>query len=235
MVLTSKKSYFVDIRILKDKLLEEGNKETQTLACLEWAFAGVSYTLPLEVPDARPPNAYHSVWEHWLDSKSDNPNTDEGDMTPLADGTTLEEGFNTDPVTGSVSPYEELWRDLPLERSVHALPLLCIVAYAEGTADSMAGMVVRIGAWCQGMIKSRDGMTVERWQVGPTKDLEQDVKHDDSAKTQDVVREDWKRLFKIGSQELPCQEMCKASQLSDIADSIMYGEVRWDIIEKSSM
>ncbi len=147
---------------------------------LEWAFAGTSHTSPLDsVSDSNSNDPiaesgtsdksmhgklrpYRSVWNHWVDSRTDTPKPDEADMYTLLNGDVLERGYDKDPVSGRVvSEYEELWRDLPVfniegER-------VSVVLRMQDDVHGARGMVVRVGGWCQGFVKIGGEITVERW------------------------------------------------------------------------
>ncbi|KAJ7719627.1 hypothetical protein DFH07DRAFT_947120 [Mycena maculata] len=92
IVLTAKNGVFLDVRFHK----ESGK--------LDWAFAG--YRSSLE------PNS--TKFTHHIDSRTLNPLevVDVGTNTPLANGMTLEAGEMVNPATGSLTKYEEVWRDV---------------------------------------------------------------------------------------------------------------------------
>lgn len=90
--------------------------------------------------------------------------------------------------------YEEIWRPAEIEP-----PPLCIVLelkqIANPTGDwrrapeDCRGLVVRIGRWCQGMVKGRRDAapTVERWRLGD---------------------KGWERVSRVGKEVLPCAVAC---------------------------
>jgi len=111
VVLTgSKTGCFIDIRFIK------GTSQ------LDWAFAGYrsSSSSGLRVVcQARLDAACLSAdsnstkFVHWIDSGTLSPRDvdDRGTNTALPDGTTLEAGSMVNPLTGRLSPYEEIWKD----------------------------------------------------------------------------------------------------------------------------
>ncbi|KAG6995830.1 hypothetical protein G7Y79_00041g077820 [Physcia stellaris] len=147
IVLTSHKAYYIDIRILKSAHQAESTKDLSLTSnspdILQWAFAGTSSSTPESSDKPR-----HTVWEHWIDSKSLEQGkgkadgevegeTDEGDMFPLPNGDVLEKGNTTDTATGVETAYEELWTDLPVdvipeEGGKYSTVLLADTAAARG-------------------------------------------------------------------------------------------------------
>lgn len=212
VVLTSQTSHYVDVRIYKDLCQKEIDRKDKihSLAIVEWAFAGTSSTTEdLSGPgDAKP---RHSVWEHWIDSKSDNPQPDEGDMWPQNNGDVLERGTQVHPVTGLQTVYEELWGDLQVEKVGEEKDRVSIVLKVEDDEAATRGMVVRVGDWCQAILKSRGALTIERWRWIKTTN-------------------NWERLVKIGSGDLPCAIACN-SQMVREEGTIVCGDLKWTIIE----
>ncbi|MCJ1467637.1 hypothetical protein MMC07_006262 [Pseudocyphellaria aurata] len=181
IVLTSHTSHYVDVRIYKDqyRTAQDGNKDGNAL---EWAFAGKSQTTQASMNDgvSKP---QHSVWEHWIDSKSDNPSADEGDMWPQANGDVLERGTQKHPVTGLECEYEERWADLDVEVVGNEKTRISVVLKIENSDKRTRGLVVRVGSWCQGILQVGDKITIERWQW---------------------TNSGWIRIVRIGDGILPC-------------------------------
>ena len=147
----------------------------------------------------------HTVWEHWIDSKNNDPAVDEGDMWLRSDGDVLERGKQRHPETGAEFVYEELWHDLdiiPLGKKQNRSSVVMRVDDAE---NSVRGMVVKIGGWCQGILKSGDDLTVERWERKVTTD-DQAVAPDDIDDGR--THNNWIRTFRCGSGALPCRYIC---------------------------
>ncbi|KAF7563084.1 hypothetical protein G7046_g1012 [Stylonectria norvegica] len=166
IVVTSPERRFVDLRILRPA----GESDDQ----LEWAIAGTSSSWKRD--DGKGGQITHSEWRHWIDSRTNHPEnaTDEGDMIPQPDGTTLEKGSMINPSTGKETAYDELWWDV--EPSGKAVVL-------QVESEGLRGSVVWLGQYCQGLMKDGDAITAERWEL---KDGE------------------WKRLVRVGEGVLPC-------------------------------
>ena len=203
MVLTSQALYYVDVRIFKD-----GFPKAQDERVLEWAFAGKSLTTPGSV-DGGVSKPQHSVWEHWIDSKSDNPSVDEGDMWPQTNGDVLERGILTHPVTGLECEYEELWADLDVEVVGNDQSRVSVALKFENVDAKARGLVVRVGSWCQGILKVEDKLTIERWHW---------------------ISPEWNCNVRIGDGILPC-DATFISQ-SDCDDGLVRsGELLWKVVE----
>lgn len=82
-------------------------------------------------------------------------------------GDILECGESLDRTTGEVKRYEELWGDVPVLRvgngNVEEGGHVSVVAKAEDAERRIRGMVVRVGDWCQGILKEGEDVTTERW------------------------------------------------------------------------
>lgn len=89
---------------------------------------------------------------------------DEGDMYPQSDGDTLETGSMVNPTTGKYEKYEERWFDLDVEIIENEKKKIGWVmrTHDEGS-ESVRGMVVRVGQYVQGILKSGEKVAVERW------------------------------------------------------------------------
>lgn len=201
-MLTSQTSHYVDVRIYKDE-----HQKAHDENILEWAFAGKSHTThePIEDGASKP---QHSVWEHWIDSKSDNPSIDEGDMWPQPNGDVLERGTQKHPVTGLECEYEELWADLDVEVVSNEETRVSIVLKTENSEKKARGLVVRAGSWCQGILKIGDKLTVERWQC---------------------IDSEWNRIARIGDGVLPCDSTFIDQSLE--GDLVKSGDLHWTVVE----
>ena len=223
----------MDIRILKEKLLAEEGKDTNTIACVDWAFAGRSRTTKDPTSGDGVGARSHTVWDHWIDSKGDDVPSDEGDMTVLEDGTVLEEGLNVHPKTGKETRYEELWRDIPVDllgkkQSKHSIALR-----AEDPEQNIKGLVIKIGGWCQGIMHKDGKLTIERWQRKPELDDEADetykINWDDPLRT----RNNFVRTFKIGAERLYCREACgNTNGKIGMNRTQTYHGIEWRVIEE---
>jgi len=212
IVLTSQTSHYVDVRIYKEQYWKEleGRNGINSIAVVEWAFAGTSST----TQGSNGPGdtkSIHSVWEHWIDSKSDNPQPDEGNMWPQSNGDVLERGTQILPVTGLQTEYEELWGDLDVEKVGEEKERISIVLKVENQESHTRGLVVRVGDWCQGIMKSGGVLNIERWHC---------------MKTQNT----WERVVKIGSSDLPCVAACNNEMTSEKGTVVSNG-LLWNVIE----
>lgn len=206
-MLTSKDSYFVDVRLNLDKLDDEKAKGNHTEDCVEWAFAGRSHSKPRGDQAEDRIRLSHTVWDHWIDSKSNDPGIDEGDMCVQEDGDVLERGKSKDAVTGREIEYEELWHDLevvPLGKKHNRSSLVLRVDNPE---NDLRGMAVKVGGWCQAILKVEDALTIERWEWKPAASTEgEDLAENDKAGKR--TPNDWVRTFRFGEGTLPCEYMC---------------------------
>ncbi|PHH83016.1 hypothetical protein CDD82_3928 [Ophiocordyceps australis] len=157
VVLTSPSRRFVDLRILKSN--EETcwpenwhQEKTLPLERLDWAIAGTSAT------SATAGGVEHVVWRHWIDSRTQTPEhvVDQGDVIGQSDGTVLETGRGLNPATGTEEAYQEVWEDNEVRASA------CLVLSLDD--GGRRGMVIRLGRYCQGLLRSASGLTVERWR-----------------------------------------------------------------------
>lgn len=236
IVLTSKDSYFIDVRILREKLEEEKNKEVNTESCLEWAFAGKSHTT---LSNNSSMQLSHTVWHHWIDSRTDNPDPDEGDMWVQSNGDILEKGKNSDPATGEETEYEELWHDLQVEAFGKKDNRSSLVMRADEPEKNIRGMAIKIGGWCEGILKVEDELTVERWEWKPT-DCASEVASTEVSKEREGTRNDWTRTFKIGKGTLPCKNICSRTHgkfglnavLKSTTDIDCNSEIEWKVAEE---
>ncbi|KAL9580778.1 MAG: hypothetical protein Q9212_004288 [Teloschistes hypoglaucus] len=205
VVLASPRSYFVDIRVSKKRPEQDtlaASVNEKSLGELQWAFAGES-------------SSHHdsagrkfSTWEHWIDSRTDEPVEDKGEMISLADGDVLEKGVMRDEETGKMEEYEELWTEMPLETLGFDEGNLCVVFKVEEDEGRTRGMVIKIGGWCQGILKKGDGVTVERW----------------------CWKEGWKRVVRFGDGDVPCKEVVEKGEYEE-GREIRSGGLGWRMVE----
>lgn len=220
------------------------------MARLEWAFAGTSHTEPA-VPEPGNTKPWRSVWKHWVDSKSDDPKPDEADMWPQPNGDTLEKGSTRDPDTGVVSEYEELWAELPVEKTGADEGFFSVVLQLQDDVRSAKGLIVRVGQWCEGLLKIGSDVTVERWKWVPegSESLGQKSSTGGESKLPTVIngshsatpeRKDdqtqsefggnWTRIARLGARFLPCA----ATFDPDMARQgtvVEAGDFTWNVIE----
>jgi hypothetical protein len=239
LVLTTPKRRFVDLRILLPNFDEPSPDEldgiipaspwpsihwltelleTIPLGRLDWAIAGSSSSSLVDANNGQ--QVTHSVWKHWIDSRTTEPQSvlDEGDMFPQPDGTTLEKGRMVNPDTGLETDYEELWRDLEpvpatdsedgsVERS------LCAVLQLHDETRGQRGLVVRLGQYCQGLLRDGKRVTAERWEWRSKKG--------------------WSRLVKIGDGISGCSTAVFDSGELKLGQEIKFGEQVWTVVELS--
>ncbi|KAL4081034.1 hypothetical protein J3A83DRAFT_4083772 [Scleroderma citrinum] len=87
-----------------------------TTCKINWAFAGIRYTVPLEEQSEDGELALARYrWEHIIDSHGNGEPPDEGTLVRRIkeDGSevAIEIGVGLDPETGKAGPYEEFWKD----------------------------------------------------------------------------------------------------------------------------
>lgn len=188
---------------------------------LEWGFAGTStsYLVPPAEPNGTPTHT-HSTWSHWVDSNSDEPGTDEGDMYPQSDGTVLEIGNMVNPATGIATDYEEIWADLPAtaigDADADAKARWSIVLDLDDEAHGIRGRIVRIGQWCQGVVKAQGEVCCERWQWV----------EDEGAEN----KGSWKRVARLGRLFLPCSVAFRPEEIEE-GSKVSYGDYKWEVKE----
>ena len=181
----------------------------------------------------------HTVWDHWIDSKSDNPEVDEGDMWMQKNGDVLERGKQKDPETGEEVEYEELWHDLeviPLGKKQNRSSLVIRVENAE---KGVKGLAVKIGGFCQAILRSKDDITIERWEHKPA-DFFQGKAPVRGRGSHERTHNDWIRTFRVGGGKLPCEYMV-ANTDGKIGLNTVFGErtdrswtteLEWKVVEE---
>jgi len=157
LVLTAPSKTFIDIRLLLPSPSSSLNdppspSELPDGTTLYWAFAGTSSHDSL---------TNHAKWTHSVDSRYPNPSdvVDSGQFETLKNGDTLERGTMRGLDNGEVKPYQEVWRDEVVSGAE------CIVLALNNTTEvvRVVGVVVRLGDWCQGILRDEEKVTVERW------------------------------------------------------------------------
>ncbi|KKY37147.1 hypothetical protein UCDDA912_g02787 [Diaporthe ampelina] len=170
MVLTSPGRRFVDVRVLTaaspgmglDTELGHETFGSLTTDRLDWAFAGESSSSKVSRADGS--EVMHSVFNHWVDSRTTEPQLvrDEGDMVPCPGGLALEVGSMVNPATGRMTPYEELWLDKVPAPSGAQNPE-CVVFQLLDEPGAKRGQFVCLGPYAQGVLRVGDTFTAERW------------------------------------------------------------------------
>ncbi|KAL6400880.1 HRI1 domain protein [Ilyonectria robusta] len=214
VVVTSPQRRYVDLRIFRpegDQKAWSGQEEALPVDRLEWGIAGTSSSWMRD--DGKGGQIRHSQWEHWIDSHTTEPEnaTDEGDMFPQPDGTTLETGSMVNPATGKDTAYEEVWLDVePIPTSTSDVK--SIVLHME-TETGGRGSVVRLGQYCQGFLREGDLMTAERWEWEAAKG--------------------WKRTIRMGDAELPCEKVLDDGLGAKKDEVVEIGGNAWKVVEVS--
>ena len=136
---------------------------------------------------------------------------------------------------GVMQDMEELWRDFTPQRLPGEANAASIVLKAENKILGVRGMVIRVGGWCQGIIRSSNGeIGVERWRFGSSGFIDGMVKrYDDSATQQQAGK--WQKIFKLGKMSLPCESACLKSDELGEGDSIMHGGLNWTVVESQRL
>jgi Protein HRI1 len=186
---------------------------------LDWAFAGTSTSSPAAISNSdndggelsqqdqkdEPRRRRLSKWIHWVDSRTANPEevVDEGVVEDTGPNETVERGKMINPETDIVQDYEEIWWELPVLQAETANgphTNISVVLVAENKALSACGMIVRVGQWCQGVLRSGENTSCERWRL-------QDA--DSEAAGQ------WECVLRIGKGDLPCHVLWEGQGLTD--------------------
>lgn len=194
------------------------------LSHLDWAFAGFSSSsTTTNVLDGS--KLSKSVWKHWIDNRTLDADKvhDEGFMFPQPDGRTLEKGAMVDPKTGRLEDYEEMWSDveaLACEKGGVDVGTKCVVLQMEGTIGNAEekevarGMVVRLGQYCQGVVRVGEAFALESWQwEGPGE------------------KEDWKRLARMGDLFLPCGPAMEHFDRLQLGGRVTHEDFTWHVVE----
>ena len=197
------------MRILKDKWEDERGKDKNSEECIDWAFAGRSRTTSDGARKDGMLQLSHTVWDHWIDSKSNNPGPDEGDMLVQEDGDIVERGMQKHPMTGEDVEYEELWHDLEVEAFGKKGNRSSLVMRVEAPEHNVRGMAIKIGGFCQGILKAEDALTIERWEwKADTSEGGREAGSASNSSQEGQTRNGWLRTFKFGERNLPCKTMC---------------------------
>ncbi|KAL2111087.1 hypothetical protein VUR80DRAFT_288 [Thermomyces stellatus] len=204
IVLTSPGRRFVDIRIRVAPGPEMGQ--------LDWAFAGTSSSEPGPEPRVR-----RAVWKHWVDSSTPHAETvrDEAEVREAEDdaGTELETGRMVNPATGVEADYEEAWVSaevLVTGSQSEGRPVTAVVQTCDDERQ-VRGMVVRVGQFCQGILRVGEAVTVERWEWR--------------------LESGWTLSKKFGEEELPVEALLRDAERLVVGGIIENGGRVWRILE----
>ncbi|CAC9888102.1 unnamed protein product, partial [Aureobasidium pullulans] len=192
LVLTSSRKQFVDIRI----------------------FCQRGHPLPNEDGSLR--SICHTTFSHWIDSRTDTPGPDQGDMYPQNENLTLELGSMYNPLTRSEQPYEEHWADFsasPVDGKRWS-----IVIDLDDPEHRAKGRVIRVGEHCQAILKVGEQVSVERWKF----------------ETSEVEGQGaWKRLARLGDMFLPVSLTFTPERVVE-GNTLSYGDHKWEVKEVHS-
>ena len=161
---------------------------------------------------------------------------DEGESIPQGNGTseTLESGKMVNPATGQVQGYEELWKDIPAQTVGKEKSPVTVVLRAENPLMATRGMIIRVGSWCQGIVRVGNEVGVERWRY---RVVASGIKGANSGiydGTQDGERWEeggWERVVKAGEPSLPCGVCWERPELK-VGGEVYNGGLKWEVIEK---
>lgn len=212
-MLTSPSNLYVDLRFFKDPQTESGR-------LIDWAFAGLAHK-----------QGNIGTWDHWIDSRSDNPAKDSGVLSLLSNGDTLEKGMMLDD-NSVLRNYEEVWRDQAIEHGFTAVyvcfhdvvrkslqaselsarKLLDTLISSPISPGDIFGMLIRIDQWSQAILVDSSETTAERW-----------ILHSDG----------WKLTHKCGNASLPSPLVCASPGDSSAAtaDVITADGRQWVLVE----
>lgn len=114
------------------------------------------------------------------------------------------------PETGLETEYEELWRDEDPLPTTSQKVNITVLRLEKG--DDTKGLVILLGAYCQGLLRRGDNITAERWQWGQSGG--------------------WVRTIKIGDDVLPCPEIMEKIS-SSCGELVAVGNDSWQVVESS--
>ena len=88
----------------------------------------------------------------------------------------------------------------------------------KAETDEAKGLFIRVGGWCQGILKMGSDLTIERWRwASQENDPHQGPGY-------------WKRIVRIGDGEMPSPTLFRAA--TDDADTaVVSGNLKWEVIE----
>ncbi len=170
-------------------------------------------------------------------------------MYTLSNGDVLERGCERDPASGAVlSEYEELWRDLPVRRVGGDVDggRVSVVLRMHDDEHGARGLVVRVRGWCQGILKIKGEITVERWGWVPALgkgdvDVERkpgsvdgpvvvDGSMSGEPSGMEETEDDWERVVRLGERFLPCAVTFQPGLLA-VGNVVEAGDMRWEVVE----
>lgn len=139
-------------------------------------------------------------------------------MFALADGRMLEKGRMVNPETGVVGEYEEVWRDVKVLAADGAVEgggrRVCTVMLLNDEQREARGMVIRLGQFCQGVLRIGERFSLERWLWGEG--------------------EGWQRDARIGEFLVPCG-VATSGKMPEVGGRVEYGEFVWEVAENEEV
>ncbi|KAF2658011.1 hypothetical protein K491DRAFT_690565 [Lophiostoma macrostomum CBS 122681] len=150
--------------------------------------------------------------------------------------------------------HEEMWRDVPLLACWPETKKQCVVLRVEAAVPAsttssasssttnpdpssasptpatipIRGLIIRLGQYIQGFLKSGSSNTIERWEF-----TERIERHDrpevKESEMERVVGGDWVRVARIGDAFLPCAVAMKEGVV--LGAKVEYGGVEWVVEE----
>ncbi|RMY73900.1 hypothetical protein D0862_14213, partial [Hortaea werneckii] len=161
----------------------------------------------------------------------------EGDDGPRS----LEKGSMVNPETGRLTEYEEIWRDVEAvaisdredgegvvggdedeeddeveevgtaEEGEEEEEKVSAVLILDEPEQRARGMVIRIGQYCQGVLRVKGEFSLERWEwMGEEKG--------------------WERKVRMGSLFLPCGPAMDVLGM-EVGSQVRHGDFRWEVVE----
>lgn len=235
LVLTSPNKTFVDLRFYKPlkptdtPLPNRGERER-----LEWGFAGSSASKGIQDPYAQPgedkwEGVTYSKWTQFVDSRfpvgSKDIPIDEGIMYPISKDSTLEFGHMYHPSVEGVRTHEEMWFDPAVTSTSENGKKECVVLRCQDDKAGVRGVVVRLGKYCQGVVKRGDHTAVERWEWYGKAEVEEGR---EVVGGEEQIK--WKRTARVGDLMVPCCVVFRKEVLK-VGGKIEYGDYEWTVEE----
>lgn len=158
----------------------------------------------------------HSVWKHWIDSRTDKPSIHKGVVSSLSDCIVHENGNYIHPVTGVECEQAEIWSDDRIQYVGEENTKVSMVLKVDNEERNARGLVVRVGQYCQGILKEGAQLTVERWNW---------IYHPRS-----IFGGWWDCEVRIGDGSLPCDQVTNIGGFRN-GETIQSGALEWRVIE----
>ena len=142
-------------------------------------------------------------------------------MWPQPNGDVLEQGTQIHPVTGFECRYEELWGDVEVNVVKDGEKRVSMVMKVDDEDRNARGLVVRVGQYCQGILKIGSELTLERWEWMNSESPVEPQSESSSG--------GWRCKLKIGDGSLPCDK----AMIDGVHNgaTIRSGALEWRVIE----